>query len=260
MLWRREVPAHHYVEVLPDGRLLTLLTQSRHIPSVDPEVEVWDDVLALLSDDGEIVESFSLYDVITSSTLRFPLKVVGRGENRGERWIDLFHCNAIRQLGHPRVAGDHPLNSPHGVLVTSRHQDAVMVIDWRARELLWFWGPGELSGPHDAAVVDNGHLLVFDNGLERRWSRVIEVDPLTQRIVQEFTPAEREGFFNRVLGASQRLPNGNTLITNSAGAQIMELDPTGRPVWVFVGTRRSNKGGRVQIARATRIGTLERRF
>ncbi len=39
VLWRRRLNVHHDVQVLPDGRLLTLLMERRLIPGIDPSVE-----------------------------------------------------------------------------------------------------------------------------------------------------------------------------------------------------------------------------
>jgi len=149
---------------------------------------------------------------------------------------------------------------PDNVLVTSRHQDAVMVINWPTRELVWFWGRGELSGPHDGTLQADGNLLIFDNGLVRGWSRVIEVDPMARLIVRKYTTPRKESFRTRVMGSSQRLPNGNVLITNSSGGQGIELTASGQPVWVYMGTRRNDEGKRSKIPRMRRVpvSTVER--
>ena len=58
------------------------------------------------------------------------------------------------------------------ILVCVRNQDLLAIVDWSEKRLLWAWGPGELSGPHDATLLPNGNVLAFDNGLGRDWSRV----------------------------------------------------------------------------------------
>lgn len=257
VVWRRQLAVHHDVEVTPDGKLLTLLFERRVIDEIDPEVEVWDDVLALLSLEGEVLEKISLYDVLASSKRRFPLQIAGRSEKNGERWIDLFHCNSAEWMKHPDLAGRHPVYELTNVLITSRHQDAVMVINWRTRELVWHWGRGELSGPHAGTVQDDGKLLIFDNGLDRAWSRVVEVDPVAAIITRSFTTPRKEDFRSRVMGSNQRLPNGNVLITNSVGGQGIELTSDGQPAWVYLGTRYNDDGYRIKIARMRRIPTQE---
>ncbi len=253
VVWRRRLNVHHDVALTPDGRLLTLLFERRVIAEIDPDVEVWDDVIALLSLQGEVLKKISLYDVLVSSKRRFPLQIAGRSEKNDERWIDLFHCNAAEWVNHPDLVGRHPIYGPDNVLITSRHQDAVMVINLRTRELIWHWGRGELSGPHAATIQDDGKLLIFDNGLDRTWSRVVVVDPVAAQITQIFTTPRKEDFRSRVMGSNQRLPNGNVLITNSVGGQGIELTAKGQPAWIYFGTRRNDDGFRIKIARMRRI-------
>ncbi|MBI4918283.1 MAG: aryl-sulfate sulfotransferase [Acidobacteria bacterium] len=252
--WRSDLNAHHDVEVTPRGQLLTLVAARRRIASVDPDADVWDDRLTLLTQDGAVVESVSLYDVLTSSRLRFPLQIVGRrAEKDGSRTIDLFHSNAAEWVKYPELAGRGPLYGADNVLVTSRHQDAVFMIDWPSRQLVWFWGPGNLSGPHDATLQPNGNILIFDNGLARRWSRVVELDPRAPSDLLEISFPRKGQFFSRVMGTSQRLANGNLLITNPAGGQGIELGSDGQPAWIYEGTERTPDGRRAQIARMRRF-------
>ena len=132
-----------------------------------------------------------------------------------------------------------------------------MAVHWPSRELLWYWGPGELSGPHSASLQEDGRLLVFDNGLSRRWSRVVEVEPAQGEIVRVYKTTRKSDFYSRVMGDAQRLANGNVLIANSTGGQLLELTATGAPVWVFMGIRRTEQGHRVKIPRARRLLAVE---
>ena len=69
--------------------------------------------------------------------------------------------------------------------------------------------------------------------MERGWSRVLEIDPLTDRIVWEYGVAESERFYSRGRGNAQRLPNGNTLITDSDNGRAFEVTHDGDLVWEF---------------------------
>ena len=257
VLWQRKLPVHHDVEVLADGTLLTLLLTRRMIDAIDPEAEVWDNPIGHLTSEGRLIEEIPLFEILAAPSSGFPLKITGRGSAQDEHWIDILHCNEIEVVGHPEMASRHRIYSEDHVLITSRSQDAVMVVNWHTRELIWHWGQGQLSGPHGATVLANGNLLIFDNGLEQRWSRVIELDPVNERIVNELGPPNRSEFFSRVMGAAQGLPNGNVLITNSAGGQGLELTLAGLPAWVFMGTHRTDDGYRIKIPRMTRISTAE---
>ena len=173
-VWRRSIPAHHDVELTPQGELLTLLSVNRKIPEIDPKRPMRDTRIARLTADGQMIESLSLYDLFRASP---ELVKLLRVKGARKREADLFHANSVEWLRPPAHGGPDPLYGPGRVLVSVRHQDAVVVVDWKARRLVWAWGQGEISGPHDATRLENGHVLLFDNGLARGWSRVVEVGP-----------------------------------------------------------------------------------
>ena len=78
-------------------------------------------------------------------------------------------------------------------------------------------------------MVDGGRMLVFDNGLRK--SRILELDPLTNKIVWHYGPVKE--FFTKSRGSNQRLANGNTLITESDRGYVFEVTPEGEVVWRF---------------------------
>lgn len=250
--WRSEINAHHDVSPTPDGKLLTLVLSRRRIPAIDPDNDVADDLMTALSPDGKVLESVSLYDVLSSSKVRFTIQKAGGGENGNHRLIDVFHCNAIRSASPSELESQSPIYGRNTVLLTSRHQDELMIIDWPSRQLLWHWGRGVLSGPHEASPLLNGNILVFDNGLSRGWSRVLELNPLAPAKLVQFAPGPSH-FFSRVMGSCQRLPNGNTLIVHSERGAAFELTPQGKPAWTYDGTQQTPDGHRVKITRMRRI-------
>ena len=146
---------------------------------------------------------------------------------------------------------------PDNVLVCSRHQDTVAILDWRTKELVWAWGQGVLSGPHDASWLANGHLLVFDNGLERGWSRVVEVDPATGEIVWQYRDEQPEGFFTLSRGSAQRLANGDTLIAESDRGRAFEVTPDGEIVWEYFSPHVNEQDERATIVRMKRHPAAE---
>lgn len=125
---------------------------------------------------------------------------------------------------------------------------------------------GCIIGPHHAHVIPRGlpgegNVLVFDNGgaagfgapnpgapdgtwnALRDHSRVLELNPITLEIVWEFTalsagfPCTGEDlsrFYSRYKSAAQRLPNGNTLITESHCGRIFEVTVDCEIVWEYI--------------------------
>jgi len=124
---------------------------------------------------------------------------------------------------------------------------------------------GWIVGMHHCHMIPRGlpgegNLLIFDNGgwagygvpnpgspkgiknALRDFSRVIEVDPLTLEIVWQYTPAEAgymmpydaNRFYSPFISSAQRLPNGNTLITEGSGGRILEVTSDHALVWEYV--------------------------
>ena len=253
VLWRSRLPVHHDVDRRPDGVLVTLSSEHRVIPEIDPVVPTKDHLVVLLDAGGAVLEQYSMLRLLQSAPQRFRLAKVRAQIKLGQREIDLLHSNSIEWMRDERLASEDPLYALSNFLICVRHQDSVAIVDWDRKQLLWAWGRGELSGPHDATLLPDGNVLVFDNGLARGWSRVVEVDPRSDEIVWEYRAEKPEDFYSRAQGAAQRLPNGNTLITDSDSGLLFEVTPEGEIVWEYRNTNRNEKGQRIVIARARRL-------
>lgn len=106
-----------------------------------------------------------------------------------------------------------------------------------------------------------GNILIFDNGGWagygylgrtskdgiktdlRDHSRVIEIDPITLEVVWIFTGEEwggmmplaaRSKFYSPLISSAQRLPNGNTLITEGCSCRIFEVTTDKEVVWEYI--------------------------
>ena len=125
---------------------------------------------------------------------------------------------------------------------------------------------GTIIGPHHTHVIPKGlpgegNILVFDNGgaagfgdpnpgapdgtwnALRDCSRVLEINPITLELVWECTALtlgypcggeDMSRFYSRYKSAAQRLPNGNTLITESHCGRLFEVTRDGEIVWEFI--------------------------
>ncbi len=243
VVWRVQLNAHHDVERAPDGRLLTLAFERRRVREIAPDVDCRDDVLTWLDAEGNVVETMPLLEPVRQRADLFPLTPIAASAKTGRSWIDVFHCNSVETMRHEPLFGTHPLYHPDHVLVCSRHQDRVFIVDRRSRALVWAWGQGVLDGPHDATLLPDGNVMVFDNGLVRKWSRVVVVDPRANQIVWQYQAAPPQEFFTPTKGANQRLPGGNTLITESDRGRVFEVNPAGERVWEWLNPHRIDDTG-----------------
>lgn len=243
LLWKKTLPAHHDVELSADGKLFVLCKEYKIIPEIHPEYVVRDTMFARLDKDGRFIESKSLYDAVKDSESIFPLQKVKA--NRG--FVDLFHTNSFEKMYHEHLFEKHPLYEPDNVLISVRHQDRIAIINWPENKIVWAWGQNIISGPHDATLLENGHILLFDNGLGRKYSRIVELDPITKQIVWQYQAENPTDFYTYSRGSAQRLPNGNTLVAESDKGKAFEITPEGKKVWEFLCPHVTKKDGKRAI-------------
>ncbi|MDP6540751.1 MAG: arylsulfotransferase family protein [Planctomycetota bacterium] len=245
-LWRFEARVHHDLDV--SGERITVLTRRDELrPDIHPSRPVVVDELSILAADGTLVEVISLLDMLQRSPFAYLLPSLDpAADPGGDGPLDLLHTNHVQTLDGA-AAALHEAFAPGNLLLCARNINAVFVLDPGAKRVLWLWGPGTLTFPHHPQVIESGHLLVFDNGLVA--SRVLEVDPLARRIVWSYAA---EGFFSATRGSAQRLPNGNTLITESDSGYALEVDPRGETVWEFANPDVDSLGNRSAMWRVTR--------
>ncbi|MCK4341226.1 MAG: aryl-sulfate sulfotransferase [Phycisphaerae bacterium] len=252
LLWQKKYRAHHDIELTPDGKLLLLTFNRTLVPTLHPTVKVRDDQLTLLEQDGTLIESKSMLAAVSRSREVFPLRPRPPTSLGGPAWLDVFHSNSIEWMRRRHLFGRHPIYNAGNILVCFRHQDRIAVFNWERNEILWAWGEGELLGPHDAQVLDDGRILVFDNGLGRDYSRVVELDPLTEKIVWQYKAQTPSDFYTKSKGSAQRLPNGHTLIAESDEGRAFEVTPDGEVVWEFICPHLVGENKRAAIVRMIR--------
>ena len=260
-LWERVLPVHHYAEAMPDGRIAVLTSRSRKIPGLFEDQAALDNGLAILSPDGPqggwvIEQEHSLYDMLSKRPDLVELQTFHDGGPMMRR--DFLHANFFQWMPGGELAERDPLYAAGNVLVTLRRQDMVAAFDLASEEVIWAWGPGEVIGLHEATVLDDGHILLFDNrGRTNQieggegWSRVVELDPLTRKIVWEYRADPPEDFYSHSRGTAARLEGGNTLISSSNQGRVFEVTPAGEIVWEYRTPHRDGEGHRA-VLRAQR--------
>ncbi len=95
------------------------------------------------------------------------------------------------------------------------------------------YGRGEIFHQHDARELDNGNILLFDNGTHRHeyrpeYSRIVEIDPNTDKIAWEYKTTPPSDFHSAHSGGCERQPNGNTVIIETDKGRAFEVTPCGR--------------------------------
>jgi len=264
LLAAHRISAHHDVERTPAGRILTVTSQLRSVPDIHPSCPVIEDRLTLLDDEGNELDAVSLVDVLRQPIEGFALTSIAPWKIDGQLRVDLTHTNSVEWMARRPLFGTHPVYGEDHVLICMRHQDAVAVVDFKQHRLVWAWGQDELQGPHDATLLENGNILVLDNGVTRGTSRAVEVDPRTGSIVWQYPCGDAQPFFTLSMGSAHRLPNGNTLIADSNHSRAFEVTRGGQTVWEYLNPNKNDDGRRSVITSmkrypSDRIESIERR-
>jgi hypothetical protein len=216
VLWRYGRPAHHDFDVLPDGTIYVLVRRPLERPDLRGGETTLDDDVAILDASGNEIGRVSILD----SFQRSEHYSTWLDEVERDDGPDMFHTNSIEMFER-----DGRLHA----LLSLRHVHALVMLDMEREEVVWA-KQGSWRMQHEAQFVDGG-ILLFDNvGLGDR-SRVIEIDEETGEVLWEYT---EEGFYTQGRGAQQRLPNGNTLITESEKGRIIEVTRDGEIVWEYI--------------------------
>jgi len=129
------------------------------------------------------------------------------------------------------------------VYINLRNLNRILKIDYPSGDVIWSlgdggdFGQGLFAHAHDIEFTHEGHIMLLDNGLHRpgglEYSRAIEIAVDENRGTAEIVWQYRESpdFYCAVNGSADRLPNGNTLITDAVNGRVVEVLPTGVKAW-----------------------------
>lgn len=247
--WKQKLRVHH--DVFPDKNKQLFYVLAREDAIVywhGIPVPIVGDYIAVLLPDKGIERKIYLFDLLKARVklrriiklytgiFRFKEIVKFFVHKIRNNWVcqhslhfDIMHTNSIEVMDRS-IEG---FCKEGDLLISIRELNLVAVLDIDKEQFVWTWGPGEVSMQHDAQLLKNGNVLIFDNGCDKGYSRVVEIDPLTKNIVWEYKSHPVQEFYSTVSGSSQRLPNGNTLIAESTKGRAFEVTKDGKIVWDY---------------------------
>lgn len=244
LLWTYLKQVHHGLDVMPDGKIIAMVhtLRAEHRPGLEwVTTPFQDDFVAILSPEGEELSRVSVLEAIQNSAWASLLMYADPDAYEG----DLLHLNSARYLDSEQAA--HIPGAAEGdLLISLRNLDVVAVMNLNESSIKWAArGPWHMQ--HDAQMLANGNLLIFDNrGDSYRGgaSRILEVDPQTLGIQWRYPTASDDPLYTVVCGSVQRLANGNTLISETNNGRILEVTRSGEIVWDYrIPERYITKGG-----------------
>lgn len=246
VLWKLSVNTHHDTAIGPDGEIF-VLTQSINentypgVPRIKPPFI--DDKVAVLSANGEWRKEISILAAFLASEYEPLLDTLSE-----DLLGDVLHANAVQYVD-AATAARFPFAKAGQLLISMREINAIALLDPETERIVWA-DTGMWRRQHEPQMLDNGHVLLFDNqghhGREGA-TRVIEYDPLTGAIIWSYAGTADEPLISSVYGSQQRLANGNTLIVESNNGRAIEVMPDGRIVWEFRIPERTASDGREMV-------------
>ncbi|MBX7256632.1 MAG: arylsulfotransferase family protein [Candidatus Hydrogenedentes bacterium] len=239
LLWSYRGGCHHDVFMTPSGDIYVLTSELVQPSWLQAEYRYIDNSIAVLDAKGQEKKRVSMLDCFRNSAYAPLLK-------RLPKEGDLLHVNTLTVL-----SGSHtnlgPAFAAGNVLVSVLGLDAVAVIDIERQTVPWVM-TGMWHAQHQPELLDNGNILVFDNRGAVTHSRVLEVNPLTQEVVWQYPGDGDPPFYSEWCGSSARLPNGNTLITETDNGRALEVTPDHRIAWEFVNPNQLTENGATLVA------------
>jgi arylsulfotransferase ASST len=199
--------AHHDFTVMPGGKVAALVW---HEPGNDPPSD-----LVIRAPDGTVSTAFAIGSNLYLS--------------------DTYHADAI-----------HYLPFDDSFTISDRNPNVVVKVSATGTPEWQVGGacagapagascsPGDWLVNHGHHLLEDGTFVLFNNGDSgfnhvREFKLSLPPSAFVATPIEDYTGTGTEN----TLGDVQRLPGGNTLVTYSTDAQIVELDPSWNVVQIF---------------------------
>ncbi|RMD84660.1 MAG: hypothetical protein D6808_06640 [Candidatus Dadabacteria bacterium] len=175
---------------------------------------------------------------------------------------DWTHFNSIGVIPPNKWfrAGDKRFK-PGNILTVPRNWWTAIIIDKESGDVVWEYTgdyKGGLGGGHEAHMIREGlpgagNVLIFDNGsvVHPGESFVLEINPVTKKTVWVLDLGKK--LYSKAAGSAQRLPNGNTLVSEDKTGRVLEVTPQKEVVWEFRNSYETNRAKRYPIGYCPRL-------
>lgn len=256
VIWKYSDNAHHDFYIAQDHSIYTLTQQFIKTPIEGLETLNYPnlaDFIIKLSPDGKEISKISILEAFRDS----PYAHMLTGKSTSKYPWDTLHTNSIMVL-EPNIADKFPMFSVGDILVSIRNLNLLAVISPITRKVVWAQR-GTWKAQHAASFTEKGTILLLDNKgnlkNSKSSSRIMEIHPNNGDIEWQFVGTKAQHFFTKGMGRTERLPNGNTLITENLGVRTFEVTPENKIVWNYDLPRRRKEGVYLQwMTSSTRYG------
>ncbi len=260
VVWEYSPPTdpHHDLQRLENGNTLILRKKIRTYSVKEDNIprKLRSDIVEEITPDLKVVWSWD-----ADKHLNF-LKCGARKCNQSpahEKWKetnrDWSHTNTVFKLKDNKWFRNKDLRfQPGNIMVMLRNLWTTYILDKDTGKVVWQYSgtkDNPIIAPHESQMIPDGYpgagnILIYDNGGKvRKYTRILEVNPVTKEIVWEYK--DKDNFFSGAAGSMRRLPNGNTFISEDNGFSVFEVNKKGEIVWQVDSSHPLNRGQRYEI-------------
>ena len=186
-------------------------------------------------------------------------------DNSLKKMRDWTHINTSSVIPENKwYEQGHTKFRPGNIITLPRNFWTVYIIDKESKEVVWKYKGdyrGGISGGHEAHMIKKGlpgagNILVFDNGRKNhpQQSFALEVNPVTKEVVWVYDAGKE--LYSEARGSVQRLPNGNTLISEDQTGRCFEVTPEKEIVWQYTDELEINRCGKYELSYAPQFKNL----
>ncbi len=230
--------AHHAAYCLKEGGFISLVSKTIRIPFKDLTINIVEHSLVHLSSNGRALKTLPLNKFFSEDAgyqrnlnkayrhLKKSMSLPSKEKTKNPVF-DLLRPDNIENIEQD-ISG---IAKKGDWLVTFENLNRICIVDPEKEKIVWQWGKNIISSANHATILEGDQLLLLDNGVRKKLSRAIVLDMRSQKIIWQYGQKPGQEFFTAVGGSVQRLPNGNTLISECAKGRVFEVTPSGEIVW-----------------------------
>ena len=266
VVWRHVAKdvAHHDLQRLENGN--TVFLRRTFVPAeykknitdaAKRSMRVRGDSIIEINKDGETVWEWHAHEHLDlNSCGRRVCREMNTEDSMANKDRDWTHANTITIIPENKWYdnGDSRFK-PGNLIFLPRNWWTVLIIDKDSGRPVWEYGGdyrGGISGGHEASMIPKGlpgagNIIVLDNGAKVHVgeSFILEVNPLTKE--EEWIFDIGKEFWTGTRGSVQRLPNGNTLITEDNTGRVIEVTREKEIVWEYKTNEQSSRASRYSL-------------
>ena len=181
LVWKARLRAHHDFARTGDGH--TIVVSRRDIPNPwQKNKNISMDELIEFNSTGDTVWTWQYEDHIQEIE-RFVKQPLPPHQN----FQDWPHINTCEILPNNPIENSDNRFRAGNLLLCGRHANTIFIIEKETGKVVWAWGADQLQGPHIPTMLENGNILVYDNGhhtsdLAREYTRILEIEPISGKI------------------------------------------------------------------------------